>query len=434
MSKDKKPYHELPDIAPKLLRILVQAEVLPPSAHQVYFTICDRFNSKGERERECFEGSSGNGRRAGLSKKQFNRIANCLVELGLLRLDYRVWMNNADNDYKDFSIYEEAQNFLAECKQRTTWVKHPELMRLYTPVERVPTPEELGLTLVNPKNHIYSAPMKIRRTGKKRPGAIEENVDSSLINSDSHTPQKSGLNGTNNNHTNSNETNPMASTTLVGVEEIAKTSPAGSLSISTPPPSGNFSILITEFEKKFEKEFGRKVPRQQLKAVLSDKSILDGIEQNIVTVMEAAGNLTGWVDCEFDRMRRNVGKGTYRSPKIEFFGNTKSLNEYLDQLHGQIVLRKINPFSDYLSMEELRQCLTQPAEGDLLLMRHLTLMEAYANFDSRSEMYDAVNLPSSYLPFFEIHPKSFLYIGFKYFSQTGRHSERTLQIARKFAK
>lgn len=434
MSKKKRgedlAYHELPDLHPKLIRILIQTKVLSPSAHQVSLTIRDRFNSKGERERECFEGSSRNARRAGMGKKQFNKIADDLVELGLFRFGYRVFLNDANNSFKDFSTNEEAEGFRDQYEQSEMSIKAPAIVRLYKDVERLPTPEELGLTLIDKKNHIYFAPKNIRRTGKKIPLSVEEKCRTPKSKSSTPYTQESALNETNTNETNPNDTNAMVSNTKTLGEE-APASSSGDHN-STSLPSENLIQLVAAFEKRHQEETGRKVPSQQLRAVLEDESTKAAVEENISTILEAGGTFEGWVNSEYDRLRRNIDK-KYRSPKLEYFGNKKSLDEYLDKLDASRLMQMINPFESVLNMEELRQCLSMAPKDDLTLIRYQILLRAYANSKSQPEVSAALELPQNYKNFFELEPKVFLYVAIKYLSFKNQRSKSVHILARQYA-
>ncbi len=162
------------------------------------------------------------------------------------------------------------------------------------------------------------------------------------------------------------------------------------------------------------------------------ESIKTAIEENIATVIEAGGTVEEWVDCEFDRMKRNVGK-TYRAPQIKFFGNIASLNEYLDQLRGQSLLKKMNPFSDYLSQAELHQCLSTAPEDDLTLIRYQVLLRAYLNVKSQSDVSAALEMLPSYARFFELTSKVFLYVGIKYVAFEGLQSKHLYMLAKRFS-
>lgn len=423
-------YHALPDLHPKLIRILVQAKVLSPSAHQVSLAIRDRFNSKGERERECYEGASGNARRAGMGKKQFNSIADDLVALGLFRFGYRVFLNDGSNQYKDFSTNEEAERFRNKYEQTVEWSKSPSIVRLYKDVDRLPSPEELGLTLVDKKNHIYFAPKKIRRRGKKISRGMEENPHTQDADSSTPHPKKSDLNETNITGTKISDTNKMVSSNKkVGAEALA------SLPIPTNMPSSvsdSLTQLIAVFEKRFEAEKGYRLPGQQRRAVTDDESVRASVEENITTVLEAGGTFEGWVDCEYERMAININK-KYRSPKLEYFGNRKSLEEYLDKLDAQRLQKSINPFQKHLSTSELQQCLSLSPEEDLTLIRYQILLRAYTNSKPFSEISTALDLLPSYSHFFKIEPKVFLYVGIKYVSVIGQRSKNVLALARRFS-
>lgn len=429
--KDKKePYHELPDVSHKLLRILVQAKLIPTSAHQVYLTIRDRFNTKGAIERVCFEDSVGNARRAGLGKKQFNKIANQLVKLGLLQLNYRVFLNNAEGEFKVFSTYDDAFRFRANCEKAGGWIKTPAIVRQYTEVEKLPAPEELGLILIHPKSHIYSAPENNRSTGTKMPEGVEKKFPTPTTTPSIPQPHEGALNGTNTNGTKINDTKSMINSTNEEDEEARpslREEPAASSS-----PSDNLIKLFTVLQKRAEKESKFKIPIQQLRTATKDQTTKDAIEDNLAIVLESGGTFEGWVNCEFDRMKKNVGK-IYRSPKLEYFGNAKSLNEYLDQLQGQRLLQQMNPFSDYLILEELRQCLSIPPEDDLLLIQYQVLLRAYLNAKSLLEISETQKMLPAYAHFFELQSKSFVYVKIKHLSFTGKLSKNLLVLARRFA-
>ena len=222
----------------------------------------------------------------------------------------------------------------------------------------------------------------------------------------------------------------MVSITTRVVEEAGPSHAGGPTASSSPPD--NLSKLLAAFEMRFEKEYGSKVPSHQLKAVTQDESIKAAIEENITTLLEAGGTFEGWVDCEYARMNRNIGK-EYRAPKMEYFGNPKSFDEYHNQLQSQRLLKKMNPFSDYLSLEELRQCLSTAPEDDLTLIRYQVMLRAYANSKSQSEVSAALEMLPSYAHFFELGPKVFLYVGIKCVSFMGHRSKLVHELAARFS-
>lgn len=414
----EKPYHELPDCSVKLLRICVQAKLLPQSAHQVYLAITDRFNSSGELVRECFEGAAGISRRTGICKKQTTDVANRLCELGFLKLRYRVWFTDSK---KDFDNFEDAVNFQKEQSQNSYWGKWPTLVRVYSEPESLPSPEDLGLALKNKKDHIYWAPEHLKWTAIKKPQTMEEN-NNTLVSTKSPPPS---------NILRTNDTNLNGTKTNVTKETVNINNLNGEDLRSLPIPI-EVSDLITAFKAKYFDAFGSQIPDQLIKSFMDDKEALDTVLANILTVINLEGTIDGWINCEFERMKANVSTGKYRTPKLEYFKNTNSLNAYIDLINGEKLKKDGNPFSDYLCTEEFKLCLTKSPEDDHLLIRNQVILNSYSEHDI-SGMKELINGLTNYADFFEIRPSTFVYVTLKHLAFGRPRPPSLLKLAKKFS-
>lgn len=420
--EESKPYHELSDCSKKLLRICIQAKLLPQSGHQVYLAITDRFNSSGEFTRECYEGAAGLSRKTGIGKKQTTDVANRLAELSFLTLKYRVWLNNSKQERKDFEKFEDAINFQKEKGKDKSWNNQPTLVRVYSEPNAIPTPKQLGLTLKNPKDHIYWAPEHLRWTALKKPRGILEKNHTPTDSSDIPPTQKSELNDTNTNETKSNVTKGMNFSNIRLGEDVP-----------SPPLSGHIKDLITAFKKRFKQEFDRELPDQQVSFFLQDADVLEQVEKNIAIILGSGGSIDSWVKCEFNRMQQHIHNGKYRTPKLIYFKNNKSLEAYLDLINGDNLKKSINPFSHYFSAEEFKQCLTVDPSEDLTLIKYQVIINAYAEKESASEIHELAKLLTDYSDFLKPTSKTFMYVGIKYLSKRNSTPDSIIKLANKFS-
>lgn len=419
--KSEKPYHELPDCSKKLLRICVQAKLLPQSAHQVYLAITDRFNSTGELTRECFEGTGGISRRVGLCKKQTTMVADGLVALGFLKLRYRVWLNDSKKQFKDFEKFDEATSFQQDKSGTKSWHKQPTLVRVYSEPDAIPTPGQLGLTLENEKDHIYSAPENLRWTAKKNLSPIEENHDTSVSEKNPARSNKRRINDTNLNDTNTSVTKETVNINRLSGEDVP-----------SPHIPNTVSELITVFKEKYNQTFDRQVPAHQISSFVEDAETVDAVHANLLTVISSGGTPDGWIDSEFERMKTNVITGKYRSPKLNYLKNNNSLNAYLDSINGQKLKKASNPFSEYLSMEEFKQCLTISPEDDHLLIRNQVILNSY-NENDIAGIKELTEGLTNYSDFFEVRPSTFVYVTIKHLAFERRQPRSLLKLAKKFS-
>lgn len=158
-SKDRNNFspEDLIDIIPKNLRYAISYGIdgAQDSYLRVYAVIVDRFSSKLDHSKECYDDDKHIWLRANLSKNTVQAALSWLLSRGFLRAEHRVIVYGPQGStQKIFPSNTEALAFIKQTRSKGSHVKdRPQ--RVLLPPHKKPTLEDLGLILKDKNNSLF---------------------------------------------------------------------------------------------------------------------------------------------------------------------------------------------------------------------------------------------------------------------------------------